>query len=485
MRVGEKAFGLIPIIVAVMAAGCEPASVRVDPAAQRARLEALRHTPAVDVFRECKDSVVNIGLKRPDPGNPNVTQLEFGAGVVLHEAGYILTNAHAFRHGGTVGVGFHQGREYSGQLLAFDEQQDLAVLKIDPAAPLRPMRLGRSSDLVVGEEIVTIGNPYGMGMTVTQGIVSAIGRSTKSEYSFYPDMVQTSASINPGSSGGPLLNVFGECVGINTTAKMGANDIGFAIPSDRIRQVLPEVLSPAGRFGFVAGMRVEGEGVARVAEVVKGSAAEAAGVQVGDVVMRVGQTSVGSVIDFCLALMQFRPGQTLPLRVLRGGNGMDLAPILRAVEPLAPETVVGPAPGLLCEHFEGNWKTLPDFATLKPAATAAAEKFDIGKYKGKNHYGLRFTGYVRVPADGVWTFYTVSDDGSRLYVGDRLVVDNDGMHVAWERHGFVSLKAGLHAIRVVYFQSTGEADLKVLWEGPGVKKQPIPGSALFARGAAK
>jgi serine protease Do len=485
MRLHEKVLVLIPVLLVALAAGCEPSSARLDPAARRARLEAIRLTAAADVFRECKDSVVNIGLKRQDPANPALTRLEFGSGIVLHEAGYILTNAHAFRHGGTLGVGFHQGREYVGRLVALDEQRDLAVIKIDPEQPVKPLRLGRSADLVVGEQVVTLGNPYGMGMTVTYGIVSAIGRATKSDYSFYPDMIQTSASINPGSSGGPLLNVFGECVGINTTEKMGANNIGFAIPSDRIRAELPEVLSPQGRYGFILGLSVAADGLARVTEVAKGSPAEAAGVRVGDLVIRAGQTSVASALDLSLALMPFRAGQTLPLLILREGRSIDLTVTLAKDEPRAPEAVDAVVPGLVCDVYEGAWKSLPDFASLKPAATEKVQTFDLGKHKGRHLFGLKFTGYLQVPAEGAYTFYAASDDGSRLYIGDRLVVDNDGMHSMWEKYGFIPLKVGKHAITVTYFEHAGEHDLKVSWEGPGIKKQPIPASALFSRGPDK
>jgi S1-C subfamily serine protease len=476
-----SAAGSVVLLVA-LAAGCAAGN---DPAARRARLEAIRHTAAVEVYQDGKGSVVNIGVHRPDPSKQGVMIIEYGSGVVLHEAGYILTNSHALRHGGMCGVGFHQGKEFPARIVAVDEQRDLAVLKIEPDRPLRPVPLGHSRDLLVGEQIITMGNPFGMGLTVTYGIVSALNRSTKSDYTFFPNMIQTSASINPGSSGGPLLNVFGELVGINATARLGANDIGFAIPVDRIREAMPEVLDPEGRFGYRLGLRVETDGPARVAAVEKGSPADAAGVRAGDVVIRAAKTTVLSGVDFYLALLDCRGGQRLPLSLLRQGKVIEVTATPAQVEPRPPDGAVSPAPGLVCDYFEGQWEALPDFASLKAAASGRADTFDLGKYKGRDFFGLRFTGYVDVPADGIWAFYLASDDGSRLYVGDRLVVDNDGLHAMTEKRGFIPLKAGKHAITVLCFERTGEEGLRVSWEGPKVKKQPIPATALFARGAAK
>jgi len=486
MRARRRAVPLmLAVLAAALAAGCATPHGAGDAAARRARLEALRRTAAADAYENCRDSAVNIGVKRPDPAKPGNHIIEFGSGVVLTETGYILTNAHAFRRGGACAAGFHKGKEYPGRLVALDEQRDLAIIKIKPEAPLKPMRLGRSADLVVGEQIVTMGNPFGMGLTVTYGITSAIGRGTKSDYTYFPEMIQTSASINPGSSGGPLLNVFGECVGINTTAKTGANDIGFAIPMDRIREALPDVLAPEGRFGFVLGLALETDGPARVKAVVPGSPAEAAGVRAGDIIFRAGKAAVGSAVDFCLALMGCRGGQSLPLAVLRDGRTVDITVALATIEPRAPETVAAPVPGLVCDFYEGPWDVLPDFTSLKPAATTKVETFDLGKYKGRDTFALRFTGCVAVPADGVYAFYLTSDDGSRLYIGDRLVVDNDGLHQPTTRRGFIPLKAGKHAITVAYFERSDAEELKVAWEGPGVKKQPIPAAALSSREAGK
>jgi serine protease Do len=342
---------LLPMaLMALLAAGCAGQAGGMDGAGRRERLEALRRTAASEVFEACKPSVVNIGVARKDAADPKTTHTEYGSGMVLTESGYVLTSAHIFRHGGNCAVGFTGGPEYPAHVVAKDDGRDLAVVKIEakpgPGGPVRfkPVRLGRSRDLVVGERIVTLGSPFGMGLTVTEGIVSALGRSTKSDFTDFADMIQTAASNNPGGSGGPLLNVFGEVVGVNATWKTGANDIGFAIPIDRVRACMPAVLDPEGRGSFVLGMRVSTDGPAAVTAVAPGSPAEAAGVRVGDVVAAVGSVSVADGIEFYLALMDCRAGQALTLRLVREGKTVDVIVTLAKGEPRPAEDKKRPAP---------------------------------------------------------------------------------------------------------------------------------------------
>jgi len=463
-------------------AGCEPSRDAAAPAAPS--YEMLRRTAVVEVYQACKESVVNIGYVRKDASDPKVKHTEFASGVVLHPAGFILTNAHLLRKhdgqtDGRLMVGFHEDGEYRARLVAFDEQRDLAILKIDAPRRLKPIRLGRSQGLMVGERVVTMGNPFGMGLTVAEGIVSAIGRSTHSDYTTYPDMIQTDATTNPGSSGGPLLNVSGEMVGLNTTKKLKADNIAFAMPVDRIRESLPDVLAVEARQGVAVGLEVASLGPAEVTTVRDGSPAQQAGVQVGDVVRRVGGEDVRNGLDVHLALVGAEGGKPLPVRVLRDGGFRALTLTPRPV-PLRPAAAAGDVePGLERIAYEGTWEALPDVSTLQPAATDRVETFDFGPYAGRDGFALVFRGYVQVPADGVYAFYTESDDGSRLVIGDEEVVSNDGTHPARRRRGFVALKKGKHPIAVEYFETSGDEMLEVSWHGPGEVRRPIPASALF------
>jgi alpha-L-fucosidase len=138
-------------------------------------------------------------------------------------------------------------------------------------------------------------------------------------------------------------------------------------------------------------------------------------------------------------------------------------------------------PGLKYSYFEGVWDALPDFAKLRPLATGVASAIGLQPKKAPEHYGFELTGFLRVPRDGVYTLFLISDDGSRLFIGDTLVVDNDGLHSSLEKRGLIALAAGLHPIRVIQFNASGGEALAVSWQGPGWTKQAVPASALAHR----
>lgn len=455
---------------------------------------ALRRTPLVELFERCSPAVVTItttwreaappvsqprssprGPARPTP----VARVERASGFVIHPEGFVLTNSHALKKPGTRRVQFHDGRLRRLRVIARDDAHDVALLKIDAPGPFRALPLGRSDDLLVGEPAIVIGNPFGFGPTLGAGVITGLGRSTKTDFTLLRDAIQTDAGINPGVSGGPLLNRFGEVVGIATSRKDEADGIGFAIPIDLVRDAFAETVAAEGRYGFRLGMEVAGRDAATVVAVRRDSPAAEAGVKPGDVVTRAGWFDVRSGIDYHLALVGRRGGQELPLRLLRDGNDVEVDVPLQPVPPRPADPVADVKRGLDCEVFAGRWRLLPDFRRRKPVETDTTATFGLGPRAGRDHFALRFAGYVKVPADGIYQFHVRSDDGSRLYVGEKLVVDNDGLHAEMERRGFVSLEAGLHSIRLTYFESTGEDALKVSWEGPGIRKREIPASALF------
>ncbi|MCA9230891.1 MAG: DUF4838 domain-containing protein [Planctomycetales bacterium] len=150
--------------------------------------------------------------------------------------------------------------------------------------------------------------------------------------------------------------------------------------------------------------------------------------------------------------------------------------------PVAAVADVDVKPGLICKYYEGQWESLPNFSVLAPAKTEIVDSVDLKPSERESNFALEFTGYVKVPRDGLYTFCTNSNDGSQLFIGDELVADNGGLHAAETRGGFIALKAGLHPIRVSYFQEGGTATLSVLYEGPGIDRQVIPLSALSHSG---
>jgi len=148
------------------------------------------------------------------------------------------------------------------------------------------------------------------------------------------------------------------------------------------------------------------------------------------------------------------------------------------VNPRPAAGDIGFQPGLTYKYYEGDWDTVPDFSKLKPVDEGLVPVFDLSKKKAKERYGFEFTGYVRIPKDGVYALFLGSDDGSRLYIGDDLVVDNDGLHGLQEKRGLVALAAGVHPVRVGYFNKTGSDGLAVSIQGPGLAKTPVAEAVL-------
>jgi len=480
----------------VAVAGARPAAAQGGPttlpAAEVARL-AARRTPWVQLFEACRPSVVTVLVTRTadrarplaapsggagDGEGPNGPHVERGSGFVIRSDGFVLTVAHVLRRGGACKVYLDDGRGFLADVVARDDSMDVAVLKIDSRDIFQPLRLGRSDDLMVGEATAVLGNPFGFGLSLGPGVITGLERKTKTDFAYLGNVIQTDAGINPGMSGGPLVNAFGEVIGMAVSRREDAMGIGFATAIEVIRAALPQVVAPEQRYGFVLGIEATPGLAARVLRVAPGSPAEEAGVRADDVITAIDGKALRSGIDFYLALVGRAGGQKVRLRLLRGEKRVVTTVTLGSV-PLQPAVEPGAvAEGLDFELFRGRWDSLPDFARLKPAATRVAPAFALGDGAGQDGFALRFRGYVRVPADGVYAFYLKSDDGSRLHLGERLVVDNDGTHPSRERRGFAALKAGLHPVTVTYFETVGEEELVVSYEGPGVDKQPIPTAAL-------
>ncbi len=144
-----------------------------------------------------------------------------------------------------------------------------------------------------------------------------------------------------------------------------------------------------------------------------------------------------------------------------------------------PENPSNTSNGLNYSYYHGSWSTIPSFTSLTPISSGVVLNFDLNPRTQNDNFGFRFTGYVSVPSNGVYTFYTSSDDGSKLYIGNTVVVNNDGLHGNVETSGQIGLLAGKHAITVDYFDLNGSQNLSVSYEGPGIAKQAIPNLALY------
>ena len=263
-----------------------------------------------------------------------------GSGFIVHSSGVVVTNEHVVRGADDVGVTLPDGREFAAEVVGTDEMSDLAVLRLRPGTggseglPAAP--LGRSDDLLIGEWVVAIGNPLGMLMantepSVTAGVVSALGRNiipSGDQRGFYLDMIQTDASINPGNSGGPLVNALGEVVGVNSSIFSqggGSEGLGFAIPIERVRRVMRDLLE-GGRVRHAwigAEVRLVRDGASRrstvqIASVVRGSPAHRAGLRPGMAVRSVGGRSVRTPLDWEAGVLRGSVGAPLAIRVTEG-----------------------------------------------------------------------------------------------------------------------------------------------------------------------
>ncbi len=311
-----------------------PVSARREPTLDR-------QTPVTKVYQDTHKAVVNIAGERlisisRGPGYHFPGMSEFwgprfqrqvavlGSGMVVHEDGYVITNAHVVQGAEKIKVVFSDGREFPARIISADEAKDLAVMTISTNEKLPFIHLGRSYDLMIGETVIAIGNPYGYSNTVTSGIVSAVGRDIQvAEGTWLRGLIQTDAPINPGNSGGPLLNINGDLIGVNTAIRAEAQNIGFAIPVDTLADNLSQMLMPEKlrrvRLGLVVGrMKRAGEYAGLVVNSVsKASPADKKGISAGDIILEIDGRKLTNVLDFYIKMMGKQIGEPIEIKYVR------------------------------------------------------------------------------------------------------------------------------------------------------------------------
>ena len=302
--------------------------------AQTAAGSELRKTPIVEAVQRVRASVVNIrGEKtvgQAAAGEPGHRVNGMGTGVIIDSRGYILTNHHVVENVHDIIVTTAESKRYTARLIARDSETDLAVIKIDAQDVLPEIPIGTSNDLMPGETVIALGNAYGYEHTVTRGIISALHRAVQvSDAQFYDDLIQTDASINPGNSGGPLLNIDGDMVGINVAVRAGAQGIGFAIPANTVMKIAAGLLASCGVdrgwLGVVSSNETASNGDGMVVDVVEPeSPAADAGLDAGDVIVRVDAVDVQRPLDFQRAMLERKPGDQCLLAVRRANAPLTL-----------------------------------------------------------------------------------------------------------------------------------------------------------------
>lgn len=285
-----------------------------------------------DIANQTMDSVVEIKTESVSTNDffQQAVQSGAGSGVILSKDGYIVTNNHVIDGANKVTVRTRDGKSYTAKLIGTDASTDLAVIKIE-ASNLKPAVMGKSSKLEVGDTAVAIGNPLGeLGGTVTSGIISALDREVTIDNQ-QMHLLQTNAAINPGNSGGGLFNDKGELIGIVNAKSSGSNieGLGFAIPIDRAKDVISNLIEN----GYVKGRASLGvtlsagsmnspfsntqESQVYIVEVAKGKAADKAGLQKGDMILKVDNKDVESISDVKTAVNSHKAGEKMKITVLR------------------------------------------------------------------------------------------------------------------------------------------------------------------------
>ena len=309
-----------------------------------AHVDTSREQTAAEVYAENVNSTVGITTSITTNYWGYQTQsAAAGSGFILTADGYILTNYHVVEDSNSITVALYDGSTYDAKLVGYDENNDIAVLKID-ATGLQPVVLGSSDELHVGDQVVAIGNPLGeLTFSLTSGMVSALNREVTFSNGLRMSLIQTDAAINSGNSGGALFNMYGEVVGI-TNAKYGSSssssstasidNIGFAIPIDDVRSIVESIIENGYIVKPYIGVSVQNvssesqqlglpQGAA-VAEVVADSPAEQSGLQVNDIITAVNGTAITGSTDLVNTVKGAAIGDELTLSVYRQGKEMEL-----------------------------------------------------------------------------------------------------------------------------------------------------------------
>ena len=290
----------------------------------------LRLTPIVRAVKRAKASVVNIHSEKTTRSGDTLFSTSrgrkvngMGTGIVVDERGYIVTNFHVVNGVDSLRATLHDGSMYDARVIKSNEAQDLSLIKIDPSRPLEVMPTGTSSDIMLGETVIAVGNAFGYEHTVTAGIVSALARNVDvNDKQSYKNLIQTDASINPGNSGGRLLNLDGEVVGINVAIRAGAQRIGFAIPIDDARKIIAQLLNVEQLDRTYHGLRSEDQKSGEDRKLVVSAAtpetpAAEAGFQAGDIIVKAGTVWVTDGADFERAILGHSAGEKIGVTVKR------------------------------------------------------------------------------------------------------------------------------------------------------------------------
>ena len=285
-----------------------------------------------------------------------------GSGVIIDEDGYIITNEHVISRATVIKVTLSDGSMYNAAVVSSDQYEDLAILKIDSPSPFPFVKLGVSKDLMIGETVIALGNPFGLENSVTTGVLSAKNRtitySGEAGSLEYEGLIQTDALINPGNSGGPLINIHGELIGINTAIVNEAQGIGFAIPVDKARKTLTKLFSFREIKKIWLGIEVEEPDDKRngitITEIEEESPAYNAGLKRGDIIIEMDSFKINNVLDFKKNMVKKDVGQNVKFKINRNGSAKKIVIKLQKVPLPSVEKLAKEKFGFDTQEFEAS-----------------------------------------------------------------------------------------------------------------------------------
>ncbi|BBM83691.1 trypsin-like peptidase domain-containing protein [Candidatus Uabimicrobium amorphum] len=333
-----------------------------------------RRTAIVEVVEEVSPCIVNIStervVRRSSPFDdvfeeffgryqPRVQKTNsLGSGVIVDKSGFIVTNAHVIQRASQISVALGNKQTYIANLVAADEKNDLALLKIDAPA-LKAISWADSQDVMIGETAIALGNPFGLESSVTTGVISAKNRPLAIQGKVnFSDFVQTDAAINPGNSGGALLNVHAQLVGINTAIYAQGQGLGFAIPADRVRKVIGKLLNyeklKEQTLGLKLAQNTRGKWSVYVKSVVRNSPAFEAGLSAGSVITRIDNQIVRSMFDFNKIVYMKNIGERIRIRFEKNGEVQSVYLKISRRKQVVSNTVVWKRLGVDVKKIRGG-----------------------------------------------------------------------------------------------------------------------------------
>ncbi len=371
-----------PIVRAVQAVSPAVVSISTSTVVERDR------SGFNDLFSPLFEEFFNLPLPRP---KRRYTQESLGSGVIIdgHKR-LVLTNAHVISGASSILCRLSDGRDFDAELVGAGPDFDLAVLRLKGSGDLPQAHMATSKDLLIGETVIAIGNPYGFNHTVTTGVISALNRSVRSESGVYTDFVQTDAAINPGNSGGPLVNILGQVIGITTAIHARAEGIGFAIPVDKARRVVDQLLGQGrlrpvwlGLSGqdldqrLASYFNLKRVGGMLITEVHPGTPAAKAGLEPGDLVLQCNDVPVEDKVHYLQLLRNYLEGQSVTLTVLRDEQKRNVTLLVDGFSRETALSMAGKRWGLTPDEGQGQGLRVENVRRGSPAARLGLEPGDV------------------------------------------------------------------------------------------------------------